>query len=418
MSAIIARVSAVNTFLTDTVTQYRQLTEQSYAVLRSMEQMAAYVESKKSKLQRQTSQLLELESKIHSKLYKLSNQLQETQETRYYYRSEYRSATDSQAANYWQEQYDLASKQYYALNERYEYAYQISKDIARRKEQFQTFTYAIRQIEDAMQRNVYATKSIIAALEDETNYNAQALSTVIQRLESYTAAVPFGVTVATSAGYSSYASGSSASSSKKKKPSYKLSNKDFGYDSDGNRHLYKLYFPQAQPVKGMLYDIMRGLRHDMREAIMKELEFVEFQSARHGFIYSNGKRKLRVIGVDISDPTFNHFLLMHVGHELYELRKADEKRAFEKFVTMDIEANARSADHKIRQMAMDFRPVDSVKQYNKHSGFTFKSAGSRFFSECFKAYVANDYHFLNVAKEHFGNSYNAFAEIINRLPNR
>lgn len=418
MNKMIASISSVNGFATETVVQYRQITEQAYSTLRAMEHMVSFMEDQQITLERQTMQLLRTEDDLKSRIFQLTEQIRNSRAECSYCSDQYHAAKDLRDASYWQCRYNDAYRLYQNQQESYEYAIQLQNETTRHKDRFHTLSYAFRQMIDAMQRNVYATKSIIAALEDETNYNAQALSTVIQRLESYTAAVPFGVTVATSAGYSSYASGSSASSSKKKKPSYKLSNKDFGYDSDGNRHLYKLYFPQAQPVKGMLYDIMKGLRHDMREAIMKELEFVEFQSARHGFIYSNGKRKLRVIGVDISDPTFNHFLLMHVGHELYELRKADEKRAFEKFVTMDIEANARSADHKIRQMAMDFRPVDSVKQYNAHSGFTFKSAGSRFFSECFKAYVANDYHFLNVAKEHFGNSYNAFAEIINRLPNR
>ena len=70
-------------------------------------------------------------------------------------------------------------------------------------------------------------------------------------------------------------------------------------------------------------------------------------------------------------------------------------------------------------MAMDFSPVKGGKSiYNENGSTSFKSAGSIFFSNCFKAYVSEDYDFLNAVKSNFGESYNAFSEIILKLSSR
>ena len=47
----------------------------------------------------------------------------------------------------------------------------------------------------------------------------------------------------------------------KKKKIFKLKNGTLGFDSEGNRHLYHYYVSQAQPVKGILFDLMKGVSH-------------------------------------------------------------------------------------------------------------------------------------------------------------
>lgn len=421
MSAIIANISSVGTFAQDTVSQYRQIVELANAILTAMGQMVAYVEDEKEKLEKQSMQLAQLDEELRIKVLKLAEAIKLSQEECDRCSEEYRYASDSDDVSYWRNRLATAQKQNSVFNESYEVAVQIQKEISQKKQQFQLLLRALIQMIDALQKNALEVKKIISVLAEETTYNGQALAATLSRLEAYAASIPFGIAgVAASSSNGGYAYGGSGNTKgPKKRKTYKLKKSTFGYDTEGKRHSYKLYFPQAQPVKSMLYELMKGLRHDLREAVMKQLEFVEFQSLRHGFIYrSNGGRRLRIIGVDISDPSFNHLLLLHVGHELYELTKKEEKLAFESRVGHDMAQKSELADRKMKEMAMDFRPVDTVKQFHKNPGITFKSAGSKFFSECFKAYVSEDYDFLNVVKENFGDSYNAFVEIINRLPNR
>ena len=422
MSTIIASISSVGTFARETVNQYRQIIELAQTILTAMGQMRAYVEDQKEKLEKQIMQLSQLEDNLRVKILKLAEGVTLSQEECDRCSEEYRVSTDSDDTSYWRNRLASAQKQLNILAESYEVSLQIQKEITQRKQQFQLLLRALTQMINALQKNALEVKRLITALADETTYNTQSLSTTLRQLENYAATTPFGVagiSACASNGSYTYSSGTGTTKIPRKRKIYKLKKNTFGYDLEGNRHTFKLYFPQTQPVKGILYELMKGLRYDLREAIMKQLEFVEFQSARHGFIYTNsGGRRLRVIGVDISDPSFNHLLLLHVGHELFELSKKEEKLAFESHVSYDMSHKTELADRRMREMSMDFSPVDTVKQYGKLSGITLKSAGSKFFSECFKAYVAEDYDFLNVVKENFGDSYNAFMEIINRLPNR
>ena len=421
MSLIIANVSSVNTFVNDTVIQYRQIVELAHTTLTAMERLTSYVKDEKSKLEKQTMQLLQLDDNLRIKIFKLTEAINLSQEECDRCSEEYRYATDSDDTYYWREKLREAQHHHNLLTESYENSLRIQNDITQRKQYFHSLLRALTQMIDALQKNSIEVKKVISALADETNYNHRMLSVTLSQLESYASALSFGICEAAVSGEeNSYTYGSVSKTTKiQKKKTYKLKRSVFGFDSEGNRHTFKLYFPQAQPVKCMLYELMKGLRHDLREAVMKQLEFVEFQSARHGFTYTtSGGRRLRVIGVDISDPSFNHLLLLHVGHELYEMSNREEKLAFENQVGYDMSNKTELADRKMKEMAMDYSPIDTVKQYSKNSGLTFKSAGSKFFSECFKAYVSEDYDFLNVIKENFGDSYNAFVEIINRLPSR
>lgn len=422
MSTIIASISSVRTFVNDTAIQYKQIIELAHSILTVMGQMTAFVEDEKEKLEKQTIQLLQLDDSLRIKIFKLAEEIKLSQEECRRCSEEYRYATDSDDTSYWRNRLAVAQKQYNSLTESYEISLQMQKEITQRKQHFQMLSRALTQMIDALQKNTLEVKKIISVLADETAYNSRALSVTLSQLESYVTALPFSVAgIATPSSNGNYTYNGDFGTTKvlKKRKTYKLSKSILGYDLEGKRHTFKLYFPQAQPVKSMLYELMKGLRYDLREAVMKQLEFVEFQSARHGFTYTtSGGRRLRVIGVDISNPSFNHLLLLHVGHELFEMSKKEEKLAFESRVSYDMAHKTELADRKMKEMAMDFSPIDTIKQYSENSGITFRSSGSKFFSECFKAYVSEDYDFLNVVKEHFGDSYNAFVEIINRLPNR
>jgi hypothetical protein len=74
----------------------------------------------------------------------------------------------------------------------------------------------------------------------------------------------------------------------------------------------------------------------------------------------------------------------------------------------------------IQKLANSFssHAVGSEIRTHKSIAPAIKSPGSKFFSQCFRAYVSQDYEFLSAVKSNFGESYSSFEEIISRLPNK
>lgn len=421
MSTIITSVSAVNTFSQETANQYNQILNLAQTILTAMEQMTAYVEGEKEKLTNQNIQLFQMDDDLRAKISNLIDCISISSDECDRCSDMYYDAEDYDDRAYWRDRLDTAQQQYRRLNERYQYAVQIQKGIEQRKQNFQQLLYAFNQMIDALHKNAFEVKRILLLLNDEMLYNQKALSETLSRLESYCATISFGVNGShVTCDFNTYAIGRTGTTPVIKKAlKYKFKRSALGFNPDGTRPVYKLYFSQAQPLKGMLYDLMKGIRHDLREAVMRELEGVIFLSAKHGFTYnSGGGRKMRIIGLDVTDPSFHHLFLIHVGHQLYELGQRDEKLRMESCVSDEMARNTKIANQRLRQMATDYSPVSSSNQKGKYVGVKFKSAGEEFFSECFKAYVAGDKEFLDAAKENFGKSYNVFNEIIERLPNR
>lgn len=421
MSTIITSVSAVNSFSQETANQYNQILDLAQTILTAMEQMTVYVVGEKDKLTNQNVQLFQLDDDLRIKINNLIDWISISSDECDRCSDMYYEAEDYDDRAYWRDRLDTAQQQYRRLNERYQYAVQIQKGIEQKKQNFKQLLYAFNQMIDALQKNALEVKRILLLLNDEMLYNKKALSETLSRLESYCSAVSFGVNTSIStSGFSDYVNaGTGTTTARKKSKKYKFNRSTLGFNPDGTRPIYKLYFTQAQPLKGMLYDLMKGIRHDLREAVMRELEGVIFLSAKHGFTYnSSGGRKMRIIGLDVTDPSFHHLFLIHVGHQLYELGQKEEKLRMESCVNDEMARNTKIANQRLRQMATDYSPVNSSNKKSKYVGVKFTSSGEEFFSECFKAYVAGDKEFLDAAKENFGKSYNAFNEIIERLPNR
>ena len=423
MSVIDASVSSVGSFAKETSIQYSQILHLAQDVLTAMEKMTAFVEGEKEKLKKQAMQLLQLDETLKLKTRILLEQISEARDDCDYCSDQYQRADDYSDESYWRDRLYSAQRQHARLVESYQDAQQIQKNIDQRKQQFEQLLRALNSMIDALQKNAFEVKKIISLMAEEMQYNAKALSDTLSKLEGYCAAVKLGVPVSTGVSDSSYyssGSGTGNATTQRKRKVYKLNRNALGYNPDGTRPTYRLYITGAQPVKGIIYDLMKGLHTDFRDAVMRQLEGVIFLSAKHGFLYSKGQggSKIRIIGVDISDPSFNHLLLLHVGHQLYEQEKSQEKLRMESSLHHELAKNVEIADQRIRQMANDFRAVGSSHGNGGKHGLNFDSSGSRFFSECFKAYVARDYDFLKVVKENFGESYNAFSEIISTLPNR
>jgi hypothetical protein len=422
MSTIITRVSAVDAFSQETSNQYSQILNFAQMILTAMEQVTAYVEGEKEKLTKQNIQLYQLDDGLRIKIDNLTEWISISSDECDRCSDRYYDAEEYDDRSYWRERLDTAQQQYRRFNERYQYSVQIQKGIEQRKQQFQQLLYAFTQMIDALQKNTLEVKRILSLLSDEMLYNKNALAETLSRLERYCSAVPFGLTTSNiSINPNAYAgSGTGATKISKKPKKYKFKRSELGFNQDGTRPAYRIYFSHTQPLKGMLYDLMKGIRHDLREAVMRELEGVIFLSAKHGFTYNttSGGRKMRIIGLDVTDPSFHHIFLIHVGHQLYELGQTEEKLRMESCVSDEMARKSEIANKRLRQMAMDYSPVNSSVQKGKRTGVKFQSAGAEFFSECFKAYVADDKEFLNAAKENFGESYNVFNEIIARLPNR
>lgn len=426
MSAIISSVSSVGAYLKETVNQYSQIMNIAQAVLSSMEQMVVFVAGEKEKLEKQIIILAQLDETLVGKTKKLIEKVELTQAERDRYSEQYYRAQSGDEIAFARYRLETARKQYDSLTESYETARQLQKEVSQRRTESQQLFRAFSIMIDALHKNSLEVKKILSTLADEINYNTQSLSATLSSLEGYLAVTPivtFGVSAMheklNGAAISSNGSLNRTSSTRNKKV-YKLKNGSLGYDSEGNRPLYRFYFTQAQPVKGILYDLMKGVRHDLRQAVLDQLKGVVFLSARHGFNYrfNRGGKVIRIIGIDVTDPSYNHHLLMHVGHYLYEIDKSKEKLDMENRISLEIAENLKSADSNIRKMASDFTPVKSGKSIDKNGRISFKSSGSKFFAQCFRAYVAEDYDFLNAVKSNFGESYNAFMEIILRLPDR
>ena len=422
MSTIITRVSAVNAFSQETSNQYSQILNLAQMILTAMEQATAYVESEKEKLTRQNIQLYQMGDDLKIKIDNLTECISISSDECDHCSDRYYEADDYDDRSYWRERLDTAQQQLRRYNERYHYSVQIQKNIEQRKLHFQQLLYVFNQMIDALQKNVLEVKRILTLLNEEMLYNKKALIETLNRLDSYRSAISFDVNGSTfSINSNVYIGGSSTTKNMPKKlRKYKFKRSELGFNEDGTRPLYRLYFTQAQPLKNILYDLMKGIRHDLREAVMRELKGVVFLSAKHGFTYdtSGSGRKMRIIGLDVSDPSFHHLFLVHVWHQLYELGKSEEKLRMESCVSDEMARKSEIANLRLRQMAMDYSPVSTQRKNIKHGGVKFKSIGDEFFSECFNAYVANDEQFLNAVKEDFIESYNIFNEIIERIPNR
>lgn len=421
MSTIIANISSVGTFASDTVNHYNQIANLAQSILNSMIQMISFVEDGKTKLEKQLAQLFQLSDTLRNKSLKLIEEITVVQEDCNRSSDEFQRVTNYDEVSFWKSRLASSQQQYNALTESYEYSLQLQKDIDQRQQQLQQLLRALTQMIDALQKNVLEVKKIFSVLTDEMNYNSQALSTTLSLLKNYRATLSFvGEELSTSTIHNYTSGETSVTRAPNRRKTYKFKGNSFGFDSEGNRHLYKYYFTQSQPVKDILYDIMKGVRVDIREAIMNQIDGVIFLSARHGFNYiHNGNGKvIRIIGLDITNPSFNHLLLIHIGHQLFEMEKSKEKLALENHINIEIANKIKVADLNIRKMATNFTPIKTKKSTNKNQPHYFESAGSKFFSQCFKAYVTDDYEFLEAVKSNFGESYNAFMGIILKLPER
>ena len=425
MSKIASSVSSVGTYLKETENQYGQAMLIANNLLSSMEQMTNFVIGEKDKLEKQLIKLAQINETLIYKTRQLIAELQTAQEERDVYSEQYDNTEDFDELAYIRRRLEVAQNRLNSLSESYERSQLLNKDISRKENELQQLHRALSSMVDALQKNCFEVKKIITVLSNETNYNTHSLSITLNKLESYQASPPisqFGNYLINEGTNSIVSSGTRrAKANSKKKKIFKLKNGTLGFDSEGNRHLYHYYVSQAQPVKGILFDLMKGVSHKLRQAVIDELKGVIFLSARHGFNYkfNHGGKAIRIIGIDMTDPSYTHHLLMHVGHYIYEIDKSKEKLDMENHINYEITKNLKSADYNIRNMAMDFSPVKGGKSiYNENGSTSFKSAGSIFFSNCFKAYVSEDYDFLNAVKSNFGESYNAFSEIILKLSSR
>ena len=131
---------------------------------------------------------------------------------------------------------------------------------------------------------------------------------------------------------------------------------------------------------------------------------------------------IHIIGADASDPDFARQILLHVGHHLYEMDRSKEKLAIDRVIVKEIERNIKSSNETIQKIANGFKSSSIGSGLHSHRNtnpsFMGRSPGSAFFARCFRAYVTEDHAFLSAVKSNFGESYQSFAEIIARLPNK
>ena len=436
MSAIITNVSSVSSFVKDTVSEYNQIVSLANAALSRINDMTVFVEGEKEKLEKQMIQLSQMEEDLITRIRALKNDIDNTSSAFDYYSDQYYRADNSDDAASYRSRMEEARSLLNSFKESFETATQIQKEIEQRKQQFQQLFRAISAMIDALKNNTQEVKKYLSFLDDEVTYNSQALSTTLNALENYISSIPIvslgiGATSRSSyAGTSAVSSSSSSSSSNETKrkteeykaKKYRIKSGSFGFNSDGTRPLLRVYHPYSAPVKSMLYEAMKCMHNDFREAVMKHLGGVIFLSAKHGFNYTKDSRgrMIRIIGIDASSPDFSRLLLIHVGHHLYSLDKTKEKLSLDRSLAKELARNINSSNKNIQKLANSFssHAVGSEIRTHKSIAPAIKSPGSKFFSQCFRAYVSQDYEFLSAVKSNFGESYRSFEEIISRLPNK
>ena len=435
MSAIITSVSSVSSFIKETVSQYNQIISLANAALSSINEMTLFVEGEKEKLEKQTIKLCEMEEDLVSRIRTLNNDIDSTSSAFDYYSDQYHRADNRDDAATYRNRMEESRSLLNSYKESYENATRIQKEIEQRKLQFQQLFRAISAMIDALKNNSQEVKKYLSILGDEVTYNSQSLSNTLNALESYISSIPIfsvgsfsnsNISYASSSG--AFSSPSSSSGQVKQKTSeykaktYRIKSGSFGFNSDGTRPLYRVYQPYSAPVKSMLYEAMKCMHNDFREAVMKQLGGVVFLSAKHGFNYTADSRgrMIRIIGVDASSPDFSRLLLIHVGHHLYSINKTKEKLALDRSLAKELARNINSSNKNIQKLSnsFSFNKVGSEISTHKSMAPSIKGPGSKFFSQCFRAYVSQDYEFLSAVKSNFGESYSSFEEIISRLPNK
>lgn len=436
MSAIITNVSSVSSFVKDTVSEYNQIVSLANAALSRINDMTVFVEGEKEKLEKQMIQLSQMEEDLITRIRALKNDIDNTSSAFDYYSDQYYRADNIDDAASYRNRMEETRSLLNSFKESFETATQIQKEIEQRKQQFQQLFRAISAMIDALKNNTQEVKKYLSFLGDEVTYNSQSLSATLSSLENYISSIPIfslGATVSQSSyiGASASFSASSGSSSNNettlkteeyKAKKYRIKSGSFGFNTDGTRPLYRVYHAYSAPVKSMLYDAMKCMHNDFREAIMKQLGGVVFLSAKHGFNYTKDSRgrMIRIIGIDASSPDFSRLLLIHVGHHLYSLDKTKEKLSLDRSLAKELARNINSSNKNIQKLANSFssHAVGSEIRTHKSIAPAIKSPGSKFFSQCFRAYVSQDYEFLSAVKSNFGESYRSFEEIISRLPNK
>lgn len=436
MSAIITSVSSVGNFTKETINQYGQILSLAQAALSKIDEMAVFVEGEKDKLEKQIIKLAELEENLIDKIKALNEGIESASSSCDYYSDLYYKADNHEDASAYKSRLEEARKLYDSLKESYEVSVQIQKELEQKKQHLQQLWKALSAMIEALKKNAIEVKRYISILGDEVTYNSQSLSLTLEHLQNYLSSLSFvhmgsvasarNVSVATSSAGSG-SSGSSASITKNKTAEYKqktyrIKSGSFGFNTDGTRPLYRVYHAYSAPVKSMLYDAMKCMHNDFREAVMKQLGGVVFLSAKHGFNYTKDSRgrMIRIIGIDASSPDFSRLLLMHVGHHLYSLDKTKEKLSLDRSLAKELARNINSSNKNIQKLANSFssHAVGSEIRGHRSLGSSVKSPSSKFFSQCFRAYVSQDYEFLSAVKSNFGESYRSFEEIISRLPNK
>ena len=436
MSTIITKVSSVNSFAKDTVFQYNQIVSTAKLVQSQINEMIAFVTDERDNLEKQLINLSDLENTLSRKIISIDHCIDKASSEVDYYSDQYYRADYSDDAAYYRNHLEESKYILRRYKEAYNTATNIQKEADRKKQNLQQLFKKISAMVEVLGNNARQVNKLISLLEDEITFNKKSLSLTINSLENYlssSAFISFDFSKAHNnpGGNSvivSNFSGSSFSNNHKKRTTeeykakkYRIKSGSFTFNKIESNSIYSVYLPYATQVRNALFDVMKGMHTDFRDAVMKCLGGVVFSRTKNGFNYYNNShgKMIYIIGVDISSSDFSRLLLMHIGHYLYNIDKSNEKLSLDRLLVKEIAVNINSSNKNIKKLAdsFNYNSVGSGVLYHERIRPVLSTSGSAFFSQCFKAYVSQDFEFLNAVKTNFGESYIMFEKIISNLQN-
>ena len=455
MNAITTVLSSVGNFSDTTKNQYSSMLALSSEVLMQVNDMLAFVNGEKNKVEKQLIRIQKIEEDISCKTRDYFGEMESAHSDYEYYSSKYYAtgssyssrssyysssysssiySSDDDDEEYYERMKDAAYHDYLDARSKHTEAQGIQQRVEEQSAKIKQLANAINAVGNALERNSFEIRKYISLIEDEATYNVQSLLALVSSIQIYVNSKEIFSTysidkVSDSSSSSAYVSvGTKRESTDSiNKPGtigysrkYKIKSAEtieqYLTKDKQEKPIFRRFNVYSQPVKDMILQSTMRMGPAFQQFILKQLEGVVFLNAQHGFTYSANNKNgntIRIIGVNLTDPAFSRNLLIHVGHHIYLTNQTREAVIMNNFASREAQINMRHADQRIQNLSREITakvPVSRRRNTNK------STSGSKFFASCFKAYVNQDHEFLTAVKESYGESFKLFSEMIQKMP--
>lgn len=434
MNAIRTVFSSVAAFSDTVKNQYSSMLDLANDIYGRVNGMLAFLDEEKSKIEKQLIRIERVEMTVGEKVREYAVSMESAYSDYQYYSDAFYRADDECEEDHYRELKECAYNEYENARSCHIEAKGVLAKVEDEAAKIRQLAAAINTVKAALERNSFEIRKYISLAGEEASYNVQALFALLRSIENYvTSREIFSTYEINRVRDSGFSSVSGSSGVKRGSVGGADRSATVGYvrryvvrsaetmeqylTRDGRQKpLYRRFNVYSQPVKDMILQSTARMGPAFQQFILKQLDGVIFLNARHGFTYGvNGKngKTLRIIGVNLTDPAFQRNLLLHIGHHIYLTGRTRETVTMNNIAAAEAENNIYHANVHIKNLSRRIKAKSATVEAGKANRPT---AGSRFFSTCFREYVNRNIEFLNEVKESYKESYKLFCDMIQKMP--